>query len=226
MTTRFDTWLVNGNITIFCGSHTDSFKKDILASQLLGELIANKKSNNRETSWPTYKETLQKTGWITNSQSSRRLDFNRISFVKVATQSAGDALTLDERQALTSAMAQLASLPPASVAMRTIIHKLESNVVESQLDTDTVTSTAALFTIVRGNKTVVTQQVTFETALSLCVDMFERPILSASKDRRTNSWQLCSVLEEKIYSRVRDEVIKKLGSNIETNLLHVQATTT
>ncbi|KAB0491875.1 hypothetical protein [Pseudomonas vancouverensis] len=223
--TAFDTWLINGNITIFFGSHPDSFKKDILASSLLSDLIAEKKSSNRLTSWPTYKNTVRNIGWTTNRQTSRRLEFESTSLLKITKQSVGSALLEDEQQTLANAIKQMALLQPESVELMTIIRKLESNAVKSDTPTTTVTSTAALLTIIRSNKTVITQQLAFTTNHALSVDLFDQPVLSSINDRQTNSWQLHSLLDERHYSQIRDDVLKKLGQNIESKLMHILAPT-
>ncbi|MGE8152360.1 hypothetical protein ACQKP5_14055 [Pseudomonas vancouverensis] len=221
--TAFDTWLVNGNITIFCGPHTDSFKKDILASSLFGELVASQKSSSRVASWSTYKETVQKIGWTTNSQSSRRFEFKKLSLLNIARQSTSNYLSQDEQQAVTKAMSQLAELQPDSTAITTIVKKLESNAIEGKDNTNAVISTAALMTFVRSNKTVITQQVTFATDHEPGVGLLDQPVLSAIEDRQTNCWQLRSLLDDRHYSQVREDILKKLGHNIETKLLHIHA---
>jgi hypothetical protein len=216
-----DTWLVNGNIMIFYGPHTDSFKKDILASSLLGELVAEQKNSHRATSWPTYTDTVIKTGWIVNSRATQHLEFENRNLVNVVEQSAGSALPQDERQALAIALAQMVNLPSDSPAIRTIVEKLQKNATVSNTTTDTPVSTAVLLTIIRNDKTVVTLQVAFETVHGIAIDILDQPVLSASNDRQTNSWLLCSLLDERHYNLVRGDVLKKLGRNIETRLLQI-----
>ena len=223
-TTTFDTWLVNGNITIFCGSHTDSFKKDILASCLYGELLAAQKSSNRAVSWPVYTDFVQKIGWAVNSRSTQHLAFENSSLLNAIEQSTGNSLPQDERQSLTHAFAQLLILEPDSPAIRTFLKKLETNAIEiKKADTEAAASTATLLTIIRNDKNVVTQQLAFETSNELAIDILDQPVLSASNDQRTNCWQLCSSLDEHQYNRVRDDILKKLGNKMKTELLHLSA---
>jgi hypothetical protein len=221
--TAIDTWLINGNITIFCGSHTDRFKNDILASSLLGELVASQKSRNREISWLIYTDTVQKTGWIVNSRASQQLKFENCSLLNIIEQSAGSALPQDERQALANAFAQLTKLQPDSPAIRAIVEKLQSHATASNTNTDTLASTTALLTIIRNDKTVVTLQVAFETAHGIAIDILDQAVVSAINNRQTNSWLLCSSLDERHYNLVRDDVLKKLGRNLETRLIHIYA---
>jgi len=221
--TTFDTWLANGNITIFCGSHSESFKKDILASSLLGELVADQKSSHRASSWPTYTDTVKKIGWIVNSRATQYREFANSNLLNVVEQSAGSTLPQDERQALANALAQLVNLHSDSPAARTIVEKLQRNATVSSTITDTPVSTAVLLTIIRNDQTVVTLQLAFETVNGIGIDILDRPILSAINDCKTNSWLMCSSLDGRHYNQVRDEVLKKLGRNIETKLLHISA---
>lgn len=215
-----DTWLVNGNIMIFFGPHTDSFKNDILTSSLFGELVAEQKNSPRATSWSTYTDTVIKFGWIVNNRAAQQLEFENINLSSVVEQSAGSAIPQDERQALAIALAQLVNLPSDSPAIRTIVEKLQKNAIVSTTK-DTPVSTAVLLTIIRNDKTVVTLQVAFETLHEISIDILDQPVLSAGNDRQTNSWLLCSLLDERHYNLVRGDVLKKLGLNVETRLLQI-----
>ncbi|WP_223466350.1 MULTISPECIES: hypothetical protein [Pseudomonas] len=223
--TTIDTWLVNGNITIFCGSHTDSFKKDILASSLLGELVAAQKSRHREVSWPTYTDTVQKIGWTVNSRTTQQLEFENSSLLNIIEQSAGSALPQDERQALTNALDQLANLQSDSPAIKAIVEKLQRNATLSNTTTDILVSTAILLTIIRNDKTVVTLQVAFETAQEIAIDILDQPVLNATNEHKTNIWLMSTLLDGRQYNRVRDDILKKLGSRMETELLQIHEPT-
>jgi hypothetical protein len=214
--TVFDSYLVNGNITFFCGPHTDSFKTDILASSLLAELIAGQQSSNRVVSWSTYTDTVKKVGWILNSRSTQRIEFKKNSLFDVVDQSAGNALSQNDRAALANALSQLAAFPDSSPVCKKIVEKLQENA------NGTTTSTAALLTIIRTDKTVVTLQVTFQTADTIGMDILNQSVLNAIPDNKTNTWLTCSSLDTRQYNDVRSEVLKKLGRKIETEILHIQ----
>jgi hypothetical protein len=211
----FDSYLVNGNITIFFGSHTDSFKKDILASSLLAELVAGQQSNDRIVSWPTYTDTLKKVGWIFNSRSTQRIDFINASLFDVVDESVGGTLSQDNRKELANAFSQIAALSNGSPAYEKFVEKLQKNA------NATTASSAALLTIVRNDKTVVTLQVTFETDEALATNILNLPVLNAITDRKTNVWLVSSALDTRQYNDVRSEVLKKLGRKIETEILHI-----
>ena len=223
--TVIDTWLINGNITIFCGSHTDSFKKDILASSLLGELVAAQKSKTREVSWPTYIDTVQKTCWTVNSRATQQLEFENSSLLSIVEQSAGSALPQNERQALANALVQLVNLQSDSPAARTIVEKLQQNATVSNTTPDTLVSTAVLLTIIRNDKTVVTLQVAFKTDQEITIDILEQPVFNSTNEHKTNIWLMSSVLDGRQYNRVRDDVLKKLGNRMETELLQIHVPT-
>ncbi|MNF68896.1 hypothetical protein D3C84_507660 [compost metagenome] len=211
----FDSYLVNGNITIFLGSHTDSFKKDILASSLLAELVAGQQSNDRIVSWPTYTDTLKKVGWVFNSRSIQRIDFINTSLLDVVDESIGSTLSQDNRKELANAFSQIAALSNGSPAYEKFVEKLQKNA------NATTASSAALLTIVRNDKTVVTLQVTFETDEALATNILNLPVLNAITDRKTNVWLVSSALDTRQYNDVRSEVLKKLGRKIETEILHI-----
>ncbi|WP_223545750.1 hypothetical protein [Pseudomonas sp. A-B-19] len=223
--TAIDTWLINGNITIFCGSHTDSFKKDILASSLLGELVAAQKSKTREVSWPTYIDTVQKIAWTVNSRETQQLEFENSSLLNIVEQSAGSALPQNERQALANALVQLVNLQSDSPAARTIVEKLQQNATVTNTTPDTLVSTAVLLTIIRNDKTVVTLQVAFKTDQEITIDILEQPVFNSTNEHKTNIWLMSSVLDGRQYNRVRDDVLKKLGNRMETELLQIHAPT-
>ena len=223
--TAIDTWLINGNITIFCGSHTDSFKKDILASSLLGELVAAQKSKTREVSWPTYIDTVQKIAWTVNSRETQQLEFENSSLLSIVEQSAGSALPQNERQALANALVQLVNLQSDSPAARTIVEKLQQNATVSNTTPDTLVSTAVLLTIIRNDKTVVTLQVAFKTDQEITIDILEQPVFNSTNEHKTNIWLMSSVLDGRQYNRVRDDVLKKLGNRMETELLQIHVPT-
>lgn len=221
--TTFDTWLVNGNITIFCGPHADDFKKDILSSSLLSELVASQEPASPELVWSLYTGTVQKIAWIVNSRGNRRLDFDNSSLLGLVAQCAGSDLPTEERQALANAWVELTKLQPDSPAIRAIVDKLQKNATVSEPSNTTAVSTAAMLTIVRIDKTVVTLQVTFETPHGLVSDLLDQPVLNAIGNDRANSWKLCCRLDGRHYNQVRADVLRKLGRNLETKLLHIPA---
>jgi hypothetical protein len=219
----YDIYLVNGNITIFCGTHSNNFKSDILNSSLLAELLAAKQSNDRDLSWNTYTDTIRKTGWITNGRATQRIEFNNASLLNLAQETANSELPGYEQQALINAFAKLKKLPPDSLAVETLLDKLKANASGTGTPMENAPiSTAALLTIVRQDKAVITLQIAFNTTNGLAIDILDRPVLKAIKDGKNNCRLLRSSLDGRQYNQIRDAVIAKLGNKIESELLHVQ----
>jgi hypothetical protein len=224
MNNIFDIFFVNGNITIFCGTHSEGFKSDILNSSLFAELLAAKQSNDRDLSWNTYKDTLSKTRWTTNSRATQRFEFNNASLLNLAIEIAGSELPSYERQSLINAFSKLKKLPTDSLALKTLINKLKVNASASGMPTENAPiSTAALLTIVRQDKAVLTLQIGFKTTKGLAIDILDQPVLKAIQDGKTNCRLLRSSLDGRQYDQIRDAVLAKLGGKIESELLHVQA---
>ncbi|MDF9776538.1 hypothetical protein [Pseudomonas baetica] len=220
----FDIYLVNGNITIFFGAHPDEFKNDILNSSLLAELMAAKQSNDRDLSWNSYTDTIRKAGWITNSRDTQRIEFNNACLLRLVQETANSELPDYEQQALVNAFSKLKKLPPGSLPLETLINKLQVNASATGTPMENAPiSTAALLTIVRQDKAVITLQIAFKTTSGVAIDILDQPVLKAIKDGKNNCRLLRSSLDGHQYNQIRDTVIAKLGSKIESELLHVQA---
>lgn len=214
-TSTFDTYLVNGNITIFCGIHTDKFKSDILNSSLYAELVATQRRGDREALWITYTDIVSKFKWVINSRETQRRAFDNSSLLKLLTQSAGAALPQDEQHIVANAFSQIKKLERGSLAINTIIDKLDSNGSASAGETHT------LLNIVRKDKTVLTLQLSFKTPKVIDIDILDKPLLKSVNDEKTNIRLLRSSLNELQYNEVRETVINKLGNKISTDLLPI-----
>ncbi|WP_223414895.1 MULTISPECIES: hypothetical protein [unclassified Pseudomonas] len=214
-TSTFDVYLVNGNITIFCGTHSDKFKNDILNSSLYAELVATQRSGDREASWLTYTDIVSKFKWVINSRETQRTAFDNSSLLELLTQSAGSALPHNERQILTNAFSRLKKLARDSLAIKTIIDKLSANGSAAAGGTHT------LLNIVRKDKTLLTLQLSFKTPTVIDIDILDKPVLKSINDGKTNIRLLRSSLDELQYNEVRNTVINKLGKKISTDLLHI-----
>ncbi|AWY42525.1 hypothetical protein DKY63_22485 [Pseudomonas putida] len=224
----FDIYLVNGNITIFFGTHADGFKNDILNSSLLGELVsASKHSHNREMLWSDYVETVSKIGWITKSREFKRCEFSGKSLLKIVEQATATTLNKEEKQTLSNAFLQLKKPPTQSPVIKTVLDKLRTNIFVASDEINAFTSTkpsvatTARLTFVRDTATIITLQVAFKTSDDLNMDILDQPILNAIMDGKSNTWLLASSLDSRRYDNVREAVIKKVGSHLNTDLLHV-----
>lgn len=159
----FDVYLVNGNITIFCGAHSESFKNDILDSSLFATLETAKQSKAQELSWSTYTDYLGKFGWLLNSRSTQMLGFCNNNLLEVVEQGMGSDLPKAEQQAIADAFSALTRLENESCAVKAFIKKLQQNATAST-DSSASISTATLLTIVYSDKTLMSLQIAFETS--------------------------------------------------------------
>lgn len=212
-TSTFDTYLVNGNITIFCGIHTDTFKSDILNSSLYAELVAKQRRGDREALWITYSDIVSKFKWIINSRETQSTVFDNSSLLKLLTQSAGAALPQVEQHIVANAFSRIKKLERGSLAIHTIIDKLNSS------GSATAGATHTLLNIVRQDKTVLTLQLSFKTPKVIDIDILDKPLLKSVNDEKPNIRLLRSSLNELQYNEVRETVINKLGNKISTDLL-------
>lgn len=227
-TLTFDTYLINGNITVFCGSHAEQLKKDILNSSLLGELASlSNRSDSREMLWSDYVESVGKIGWITKSRELKRQEFSTKSLWRIIDSSVGGSLTKEEKHALLHAFLQLKKPGSQSPAIKFIVDNLKSNtfVVDGESNTIKATkaavATSVRLTIVRSNACIVTLQVAFNTNNGINIDFLDQPVLNAVPDGKPNTWLLVSSLNTHQYDNLRAAVIKKIGNHINTDLLHV-----
>ncbi|MDB5997268.1 MAG: hypothetical protein JWP42_4404 [Pseudomonas sp.] len=209
----FDLYLANGNITIFCGEHTDEFKSDVLNSSLFAELVSTKRTNDPGTSWLTFTDIVSKLEWVIKSRETQRKEFAKTNLLNIIMQSA--ALSSDEHEALESAFSKLKSLEHDSLTTHKFIDKLNINMSAATGGTHT------LLTIVNKQKSLLTLQVSFKSIKALGIDILDRPVLMPIADGKNNIRLLRSALDEVKYNEVRETVIKKLGSKIDTDLVHV-----
>lgn len=223
-----DIYLINGNITIFCGSHAEDFKKDILTSSLLAELTtASKQPRNPNLLWSGYVDIVSKIGWITKSREFKRDEFCTTSLLKIVASNAGNPLEKEEKQILLNAFSYLKKSPTQSPVITTILDKLRTNTFISNEEVNSIcrtkmpVNTSARLTIVRNNASIITLQVAFKTNDEIGIDILDQPILNSIKDGKSNMWLLVSSLDAREYDKIRETVIKKIGNHINTHLLHV-----
>jgi len=223
-TIPIDSYVSGGTITLFLGSHPPELKNDILHSDLYSKLVAQLKGNDRELSWSSYTSTLSKLQWTVRSREFFRSEFGTTSGAHVITKTLESSLSRPEQLALSKAFRELRDLPVGSPAKKAIFERLRLNIFFGNTDTpSTPYSTAFLFTVVRPDTSLLTVQVSFESNSALDMNIFTSPTLQPIADGKSNIRLINCYLSEKNYSQYRDSIIKKLGSKIETELLHVQA---
>jgi hypothetical protein len=219
----FDMYLINGNITIFCGTHTENYKNDILNSSLLGELVTTSKHPRQpDLLWSSYVKTVNQIGWITKSREFQRFEFSSKSLLNIANLGLGSYLTKEEKQTLLNAFLHLKKPPTQSTVQKAILDKLQTNTFVAENETTSLPiATSTRLTVVLGNATVITLQIAFKATNELTIDMLVQPILDSIKDGKSNTWLLVSSLDAREYDKFRATVIKKIGTHINSDLLHV-----
>ncbi|MCW8276381.1 hypothetical protein IMF27_12400 [Pseudomonas sp. PCH199] len=224
----YDTYLINGTITVFFGAHGEDYKQDILNSSLLGDLASTSKhSNNREQLFSEYANTVGKLGWIENARTIKQFEFSNKSLLEIVELGMGTSLTKEEKQFLLNAFLQLKKPPTQSPIIQKILDKLQANTfipvneINCVLSTQKPVATSTRLTVVRNNASIITLQVKFKTCGGISMDILDQPLLNSLKDGKSNMWLLNSSLDARQYDKIRASVIKKIGNHINTDLLHV-----
>lgn len=212
---NFDIYVVAGNLTIFCGTHDDTFKSDILNSSLYATLVAAQRSSSREKSWITFKELISTLKWTLNSQTTQRLEFAPSSLLDLVVNISGSTLPAYDKQILSSAFSKINQLENDSPAISALLKKIKAN------SSGTAHGTYAEMTIVRSDKAVLSLQIAFETDLPIGTEILSQRLMLPIDDGKNNFHLLRSTLDGRQYGLIRDTIVKKLGSKIETDLVSV-----
>lgn len=212
-----DTYIVDGNITIFLGSHSETFKQDILHSSLLGHLISNAQSIASDAWLISYKKTLGTLFWVTKSTASQQLKKQSASILKFAKPTLSNHLSVAELTQLTDALGTIKKLPKDSDALAALLSRIQLG-NGSHPSTTTV---CPLLTVVSANKTVLTFRPVFDTNHSVDIAILDEEISQKEVIDGPQITQWLTYFAEEKYSAVRKRVIEKLGSKINTNLHHL-----
>ncbi|MBU6959535.1 hypothetical protein KRR23_17570 [Pseudomonas sp. CVAP len=222
-----DIYVVDGNITLFYGSHSEGYKKDILHSSLLAQLIAN---GTPDTELNAYRKTLNTLFWTVNSFENRTIKKEPSSLLTLAKAGLSSALTEEQLQQLSNAFTIIKQLPDDSPIIEAILNKIQREHIpaanpDNFLPSENSTfSISTLLTIVRENKTTLSLQISFETSRSVDITILDKVISQKTilGDPETFLWST-HLLEDK-YDAIRNQVTEKLGSKVDTHLFHVDPT--
>lgn len=212
-----DTYIVDGNITIFLGSHSETFKQDILYSSLLGHLVSNSHSIASDTWMSSYKKTMGPLFWVTKSTAQQLMKKQSASVLKFAEPALSGHLSIAELKGLTDAIGIIKNLPKDSDAIAALLNRI-------QLDNDSqpsITTVCPLLTVVSANKTVISFRLVFDTSHSVDIAILDEELSQKVVLNGPQTTQWSAYLAEEKYASVRDKVIDKLGSKIKTNLHHL-----
>lgn len=221
-----DTYIVDGNITLFCGFHSENFKKDILHSSLLGQLVAN--THTHPNTWFTYyRNTLGKLFWNLKSLGNSSIKNEPSSILSLAQTGLSETLRKKHLQQLADAFSIIKQLPGDSPAIEAILSKIQrENISTAGIDDDrrdekSTFTVSMLLTIVCENKTIISFQVSFETSHAVDITILDQALSEKNilGDPETTLWS--TYLTEDKYASVRNQVIEKLGSKTKTNLFQI-----
>lgn len=230
-----DIYIVDGNIILFCGSHPESFKKDILHSSLLGQLVANTPTTNNtppNTWFTAYRKTLGKLFWNQKSLGSNNIKSEPSSILSLAQIGLSGTLQREQLQQLSNAFSIIKQLPDDSLAIEAILNKIQrknistAGISDDRPDEKYTFTVSTLLTIVCENKTIISFQVSLETSRAVDITILDQALSKKNilGDPETTLWS--TYLIEDKYASVRNQIIEKLGTKTKTHLFHIESTLT
>lgn len=225
-----DTYIADGNITLFCGSHSESFKKDILHSSLLGQLVANTSTvnNTHPNTWfASYRKTLGNLFWNLKSLGNSSIKNEPSSILSLAQIGLSGILQREQLQQLANAFSIIKQLPDDSPAIEAILNKIQrenistAGIGDDRRDENPTFTVSTLLTIVCENKTIISFQVSLETSHAVDITILDQklPKKIILGDPETTLWS--TYLIEDKYTSVRNQIIGKLGTKTKTNLFQI-----
>ena len=224
-----DTYIVDGNITLFCGSHSENFKRDILYSSLLGQLVANTSTaNNIPSTWfASYRKTLGHLFWNLKSLGNNSIANEPSSILSLAQTGLLGVLQREQLQQLSNAFTLIKQLPDDSPAIEAILSKIQrenistAGIGDDRRDEKSTFTVSTLLTIVCENKAIISFQVSLKTSHAVDITILDQALSEKNilGDPETTVWS--TYLIEDKYASVRNQIIEKLGSKTKTNLFQV-----
>ncbi|HEF4761842.1 TPA: hypothetical protein SAN82_004300 [Pseudomonas putida] len=219
-TSAVDTYISDGNITLFFGSHSCTFKEDILYSSLLGQLSSNVKSTTADSWLHLYKKTLGSIFWTTKSDTIQTPSVKSASLLKLAKLCLQNYLSATEIDLLTQSLSNIKQLPSDGDIMSTLVNKIQHrDIGENQ----PATTTCPLLTIVRKDKMIISLFVSFETTEAIGISVLDEELTLKKPFNPPRIYQWVTYLGEDNYASVRHAVIEKLGVNTKTKLMHLDS---
>jgi hypothetical protein len=210
-----DTYIVDGNITIFLGAHSDVFKQDIVYSSLLGQLVSNAHDIASDAWLSSYRKTLGTLYWSTKSSANQHLKRQSASVLKLAKPTLANRLSVTELTQLSDALGLIKNLPKDSDALAALMNRIQQG---NELATYTV---CPLLTVICANKTVMSLRLMFDTRHPVDVAILDEEISEKEALNGPQITQWITYLAEEKYVSVRHKIIEKLGSRITTLLHHI-----
>jgi hypothetical protein len=212
-----DLYILNGNITLFLGTHSGQFKEDILHSNLLGQLLADETPG---TWFSTYTNALGRAYWALNNIKISLHKKKPSSLLDIFSTALTDTLQKEQLQQLSKSLSVIAQLSNDAAARKAFTSRLQGQ--NTHINDEGATFTMnTLLTIVCENKKILSLQVLLKTTRALDITFLEHAISEQLivGEIKTNLWTT-NLLEDK-YVTIRDKVLSKLGSTCQTRLFHI-----
>jgi hypothetical protein len=217
-----NTYIVNGNIVIFIGTHTNAYKEDILHACLFANLTSNIYSFAASDWFKAYNKTLSNLYWSTQSLSNKNIKKQPISLLK-SFQLAESPLTLQETQNVREQLSTIMQLADNSAALRALLDRI-------QLKTDEGAPQARatlcpVVTVINEHKLISSISLLLNITRPVGIGFLEEALPEGEilGDVQIIHWS--ASLHEGYYAAVRDKIIQKLGSRIKTSIFAVETPT-
>jgi hypothetical protein len=214
----FDTYIVNGNITVFLGQHSTAFKNDVLNSSLLGSLASNLSSVAPDAWFYSYKRTLGSIFWATKADANHSPKVKSASILTLAELTLSRYLTTAQFGQLADCLAFVKNLPEDSEALAACLNNVQR---KQPVDQTTSNKVRLLLTIVCENTMVISCSIMLN-ANPVDITILDEEIPLEKVAPQVDLW--ITYLGDDNYAGIRDKVIEKLGSNIKTKLFNLNAT--
>lgn len=212
-----DTYIVDGNITVFLGQHSETFKQDILYSSLLGSLVSNAHDIASNTWINNYQKTLGNLFWTTQRISTESPGAQSASILTFVEPILARHTSKAEIQRVIDAFDTVKKLPEDSEALIALSNRIQ----RSHDSPPSVNTVCPLLTVVSANKEVISVAVAFDTDLPVGIAILDEALPEKEIISTPQVSQWITYLSEKKYAAVRDKIIEKLGSKISTHLHHL-----
>lgn len=214
-----NTYIVNGNIVIFLGAHTESFKEDILHACLFANLTSGSYSSAASDWFKAYSKSLINLYWSTQSLSNKNIKKQSVSLLE-SFQLADPPLTPRATQNIRDQLSSIMQLPEDSAALCALLNRIQ---LQTHEDTSQTRITLCpVVTVINEHKLISTISLLMNVSRPVAIGFLDEalPEEEILGNLQIIHWR--TSLHEDHYAAVRDKIIQKLGSRIKTNIFAVE----
>ncbi|MCK1793383.1 hypothetical protein [Pseudomonas violetae] len=215
-------YALGGNITILLGRRPDQMEKDVLNSTLYSTLLSQKLKHDDESRWLNHVNLLGNLSWTFTERSTSRQQFIKTTLPHLIDTLDENFLSGPEQQAVREAFHQLQQLPADAPGLAAAINRLNQNTRRVSTGSRTTEATTIELSILRQDNLMLTLQIIFESIANIDPDIFCSTLISATNEKNNNFRYLTCYFSGNKYDESRQEIIKKLGSKLKTELVHIQ----